>query len=360
MFLIYILISIVLGLLITFIFKIWQIVAKKDQSEQNFLFLNQKLDNLVASTNQALRETLQLISNQLKENRESTERASLAVHQQVHKFTEGITSLAENLKQVQEQVKTVSSFQQIFKAPKLRGQWGEASLQAVLAQYFPKENYKLQYFFKSGETVDAILKLPNNLILSIDSKFPLENFERYIEETDDGSKESYKKAFINDIKREIDDIAKKYILPSEGTVDCALMYIPAEGIYYEIINNMKEEEIQKYAWSKRVILVSPNTFYVTLMAINHWFRDAYITKQTQDILKELDRISNDGKKLEDDFRKLGKHLSNAKSSYDESEKRLSFMLDRVENVIGKGGRTMEEDVIEGEKVNENIKVSNFS
>lgn len=305
--------------------------SKSDANE--YLNIAQRIDNLSTSFNQSLRETIQMVSSELRKQRDSVERSSLAVHQQVQDFTKGITSLDENLKQVHDSVKTVSSFQKLFQSPKLRGRWGETSLEAVLAQFYPKDLYNLQYSFESGEVVDAVLKLPDSKLLPIDAKFPLENFEKMVEAEDDTSRDLFKKAFLADIKKEVDSISSKYILPSEGTVDMALMYIPAESIYYEVINSIKEVDISSYARAKRLILVSPNTFYLTLSAIQHWFKDVQITKETKEIIKKMGRISVDGRKLGDEFRKLGKHLSDAKGSYDGSEKRLGLMLNRVENVM---------------------------
>ncbi len=309
-------------------------LGKKPKAEtENFNLLNQRLDGLNVAMNQALRDTVKMVAEQLKDSRESVERSSRAVNQQVQGFTTGLTQLTENLKQVHESVKNVSSFQDIFKAPKLRGIWGEASLEASLAQYFPKDRYELQHYFKSGEAVDAILRLPNDLILPVDSKFNWENFEKMVNADNDISREQYKKVFFSDVKKKIDEVATKYVLPSEGTTDFALMYVPAETVYYEVVNNIKDVDLPGYALSKKVFLVSPNTFMLSVSAISHWLKDVQLNKQTKDVMKRLALIAKDGQKLADDFRRLGKHISDAKGSYDDSEKRLSLMVDRVQNVI---------------------------
>jgi DNA recombination protein RmuC len=319
------------GLLIAFLFSR---LGKKPKAEtENFNLLNQRLDGLNVAMNQALRDTVKMVAEQLKDSRESVERSSRAVNQQVQGFTTGLTQLTENLKQVHESVKNVSSFQDIFKAPKLRGIWGEASLEASLAQYFPKDRYELQHYFKSGEAVDAILRLPNDLILPVDSKFNWENFEKMVNADNDISREQYKKVFFSDVKKKIDEVATKYVLPSEGTTDFALMYVPAETVYYEVVNNIKDVDLPGYALSKKVFLVSPNTFMLSVSAISHWLKDVQLNKQTKDVMKRLALIAKDGQKLADDFRRLGKHISDAKGSYDDSEKRLSLMVDRVQNVI---------------------------
>lgn len=326
------------------LYMMMQSKKKSAEPDDKFLVLNQRFDAISQvlndqlhksreSTERATATVSQLINEQLDRSRQASERATLTVSQQVQSFTQNMTQIQENMKQMHESVKNVTSFQDIFKSPKLRGNWGEASLDAALNQYFSRDRYELQHYFKSGETVDAALKLPNGYLLPIDSKFNWENFEKMVNAENEIQKELYRKTFLSDVKKKIDEIASKYILPSESTTDFALMYIPAETVYYEIINNIKEADIPQYALKKKVILVSPNTFYLSISSVQHWFKDVEFNKQTKDIMKRLERISTDGGKLADDFRKLGNHISNAKSSYDDSEKRLSLMVDRVKNVI---------------------------
>jgi DNA recombination protein RmuC len=314
----------------------------KDDGQQ-FQVLNQRLDSINNSMNQALRDTVKLVADQLKDSRESVERSSRSANQQIQSFTSGLTQLSENVKQVQESVKDVSSFQDIFKSPKLRGIWGEQSLEASLGQYFSRDGFELQYYFKSGEAVDAILKLPNDLLLPIDSKFNWENFEKMVNADNDIQKDQYRKVFFSDVKKKIDEIATKYILPSEGTTDLALMYVPAETVYYEMINNVKDVDIPAYARSKKVFLVSPNTFGLSVSSIRHWVKDIQLNKQTKEIMKRLDMIGKDGNKLAEDFEKLGKHLSNAHSSYENADKRLGLLVDRVQNVIEIDGAGKKEE-----------------
>ena len=274
-----------------------------------------------------------LIIGQLREMRYTQNSVSQAMNKQISSFTREATQIREDLKQVQERVKDVSSFQEIFKSPKLRGQWGEASLEHILAQHFPEELYKIQHLFSSGEQVDAVLKLPNGRILPIDAKFPFENFSKMIESAGN-DKLHFQGKFIEDVKMKINEIVSRYILPSEGTVDFALMFVPAEAVYYEIVNQIgKDVDLAAYGWQKKVILTSPNTIYLTLRTIEHWFRDTQISRQTQDILKRLGRVNQDAEKLMDDFRKLGGHLKSAVSSYDSSEKRLTLFSDRVDKLL---------------------------
>ncbi len=299
-----------------------------------FWFKKSKVDERQSEAIRDLeRRITDLMIGQLKEIRDSQNGVSKAMSEQISSFTKEATQIREEIKQMQESVKDVSSFQEIFKAPKLRGQWGEASLDHILSQHFPEELYKRQYLFSSGEQVDAVLSLPNGRILPIDSKFPLENFSKMIEAGSE-ERELFQKKFIEDIKGHIDKITSKYIIPSESTVEFALMYIPAEAIYYEIVNNLgKDFDLAGYAMSKKVVMTSPNTIYLALRTIEHWFKDTQISRQTQDILKRLNKINQDTVKLMNDFRKLGGHLRNAVSTYDSSEKRLSLFSDKVEKLL---------------------------
>ena len=149
----------------------------------------------------------------------------------------------------------------------------------------------------------------------------------------EGEKRNYQKIFLQDVKKRIDEVATKYILPSEGTIDYAIMYIPAEAIYYEIMFHLREEDIPTYARRKKVILASPNTIYLILGTIAQWFRDTQISKQTQSVLKRLERVYQDADKLTETFRKLGGHLKNAVSSYEDSEKRVSLLGERVGRLL---------------------------
>jgi len=301
------------------------------------IFLYIKTNKIDSGQNSEIRDLerrlTDLLINQMKEVKNSQIKSSESFHGQIKSFTEQTTHLREDLKQIHKKVESVSSFQEIFKSPKLRGQWGEASLNYILTQHYPSELWKSQHAFSSGEQVDAILKLPDNKLLPIDSKFSSDNFERMIHANTDNERKGFQQRFLKDLKLRVDEISSKYIIPSEGTVDFALMYIPAEAIYYEIMFNLREQEVADYAWKKKVVLTSPNTIYLTLRAFEQWFKDTQISKKTQDILKRLNRINQDASKLMNDFRKLGSHLKNATSSYDNSEKRLSLFSDRVEKLL---------------------------
>ena len=279
------------------------------------------------------RRLTDLMINQLKEIRGDVDGTSKAMNQQISSFTKETVQIREELKGVQETMKGISSFQEIFRTPKLRGEWGEANLGHILSEYFPKELCLSNYSFSSGTQVEFVLKLPNKKLLPIDAKFFSDNFEKMKETRTEKERNIYQKKLIQDIKFNINEISAKYILPAENTVDFALMFVPAEAIFYEIMFNLRGEDIADYARTKKVVLTSPNTIYLTLRTIIDWFRDTQISRQTQEILKRLNKIQTDADRLMNNFRKLGNHIKNASSAYEDSEKRLSLLNEKVEKLI---------------------------
>jgi len=241
----------------------------------------------------------------------------------------------QSTKQVNEVAKDIASLQEILKAPKIRGGMGEFFLNDLLKQILPPARYKLQHRFKSREAVDAVILLKDGMV-PVDSKFPLENFKKIMEAKDENTKLNAKKQFVRDVKKHIDAIRQKYILPDEGTFDFALMYVPAENVYYEII--IKDEDLDedksvfKYAIENKVIPVSPNSFYGYLQTILLGLRGMRIEEQAQEILQNIARLEGDFSRIMEDFQKMGTHLKNHSGSYDSTEKRLSKFEDRLESL----------------------------
>jgi DNA recombination protein RmuC len=237
--------------------------------------------------------------------------------------------LSKSSQQIYEVGKDLSSLQQILKAPKLRGVVGELFLGNLLAQVVP-ENYELQHRFRSGNAVDAVIRLGPKLV-PVDAKFPLENFQR-LSAAGDAERKSLRKKFIADVEKHVDAIAGKYILPDEGTYDFALMYIPAENVYYEMIikDDPDEENVSAYAVSKRVIPVSPNSLYAYLQAIVFGLRGLSIEKRAEEILSHLNRLQGDFAKFRDEFDTVGTHLKNAHNKYDDAVKRLGQLEGKLE------------------------------
>jgi DNA recombination protein RmuC len=277
-----------------------------------------QLNEVTNQVNLRLRENLEMMQRQgqdLNSRLDNTQRV-------VQSVTNKLTGLEESSKKIFEVGKDISSLHDILRAPKLRGGLGEYFLADILEQILPRENYSLQYGFRDGEKVDAVVRL-RDMMIPVDSKFPLENFKQIIASKTHEEKISTKKQFMRDVKKHVDSIAEKYIRPAEGTSDFALMYVPAENVYYEIILKEKESSnITSYALSKKVIPVSPNSFYAYLQAILIGLKGLQIEKGAKEILVNLSRLKNDFGKFAEDFDLLGKHLNHANSTYESGQKRL--------------------------------------
>jgi len=224
--------------------------------------------------------------------------------------------------------KDISSLQDLLRAPKFRGQMGETFLENLLSQVLPKDHYDTQYRFKSSDAVDAVIRLGERLV-PVDAKFSLENFQKMLEEKDEQLKTVVRKKFIQDVKNRIDEIAGKYILPQENTYDFALMYIPAENVYYEIIIS---ENLFSYGISKKVIPVSPNTLYAYLQVICLGLKGLKVEENAAKILKNLSSLSIDLDKFKEDFDLLGGHLSNASKKYEDSQRRIEKVTNRITDI----------------------------
>lgn len=240
--------------------------------------------------------------------------------------------LEEANRRIFEVGKDLQSLQDILRAPKQRGVLGELFLGDLLGQMLPKDRFKMQYAFKSNEKADAVVCLAQGLV-SVDAKFPLENFRRYMEVKDENQKSEYYRALIADTKKHIDQIAAKYIVPDEGTLDFALMYIPAENVYYEIVLSDHQvggqRSLIQYALEKHVIPVSPNTLFAYLQTVLLGLRGLKIEERARSIQDLLMRLRLDFGKLADDLVRLGKHLDNAKTSFDSSIKRTERIQGRM-------------------------------
>lgn len=276
-----------------------------------------------------------LVNERLDQMQKSMQEANKIIGQGLGNATNIFGNVEEQLgkleitnTQILEVSKNISSLQELLRAPKFRGQMGETLLENLLSQVLPKEFFQMQYRFRSGDTVDAVIRLAGRLV-PIDAKFTLENFQKILDTQDEEEKNIYRKKFIQDVKNRIDEIATKYILPEENTYDFALMYIPAENVYYELII---KADLLSYCVSKKVIPVSPNTFYAYLQVICLGLKGLKIEENAKMILKNLSTLSIEITKFKEDFDTLGVHLTNASSKYVDSQKRLERFSDKLTNI----------------------------
>lgn len=245
-------------------------------------------------------------------------------------------SLEQANQRIFEVGKNIALLQEELRAPKFRGEMGEFLLENLLANVMPqKEFYTLQHEFNNRQKVDAVLHIGHRLV-PIDAKFPLDAFQKMITCQEEADRKNAKKEFVRSVRVKVDEIAEKYILPDEGTYDFAMMYIPAENVYYETITKDEhfpdEKGLLQYALSRKVIPVSPNTFYAYLKVILLGLKGLSIEKSAQEILAALARLQGEFEKFQEDFSKLGKHLSDSKTSYDTAEKRLEKFGDKLEKI----------------------------
>jgi DNA recombination protein RmuC len=233
----------------------------------------------------------------------------------------------------------IAGLEQILRSPKIRGGLGETLLERLLAEILPVESYRLQHGFRSGDKVDAAIVVADRLV-PVDSKFPLENFRRMLEEPDEDRRRQTRRAFLKDVRGRVDEIARKYILPDERTFEFALMYIPAENVYYEVIlrDEAGEDSLLGYALDRRVVPVSPNSFYAYLQVILLGLRGLRIEENAREILSALGRLQNDASRLREHFDTLGRHITNAKNKYDETTTSLARLEGKIEDVAGRGGQ----------------------
>jgi len=231
----------------------------------------------------------------------------------------------------------IEELQGILRAPKLRGNLGEASLEEFLRQVLPPTFWETQYRFAGGQTVDAVIKLRDHLV-PVDAKFPLESFQRLLAAEDDAGRKSARKEFERSVRGRIDEIADKYIRPGEGTFEFALMFIPAENVYYEVIirdeNLGDTASLLNYATSRRVVPVSPNSFYAYLATIATGLKGMQVEQRSREILAELGKLQRDFDKLAEELRLLGRHLASAQGKFEQADKLAARFGDRLAGVTG--------------------------
>ncbi|MDP2921265.1 MAG: DNA recombination protein RmuC [Candidatus Omnitrophota bacterium] len=300
--------------------------AASKESEEKINALRREWSDTLSKNTQLILSQLQSVNSGMGQRLDNAAK----VFGDVQK---SIGSLNEKSQQIFEVGKDIASLQEILRAPKMRGGLGELFLENLLEQIMPhKDFYELQHTFKSGERVDAVIKIGSKLV-PVDSKFPLESFRRVVELKSEDDKKRAKKEFVKAVKDHIDAIAAKYILPDEGTYDFALMYIPAENVYYEAAikddDELGEKSIFNHAISRKVIPVSPNSLYAYLQVIILGIRGMKIEEKAQDVIKTLITLKGSLGKFTQDFEVIGSHIGDVKSSYERAVKSLDKFEDKL-------------------------------
>ena len=321
-----------------------QLESARAESRDGQAALQKEMSGLQLALAQELKAVSREVSHQLQEGMKLVQSGQTAVGERLDRAATvvgevqgSLGKLAEATQRVAEVGRDLQGLERILKSPKIRGGLGETLLAELLAQMLPREHYELQYGFKSGEKVDAVIRIGPGLV-PVDAKFPLENFRRMVEESDEERRQSFRKAFGRDVKLRIEEIAKKYILPDEDTYDFALMYVPAENVYYETIvkdDSSEDESIATYALSRRVVPVSPNSLYAYLQVIILGLRGLRIEANAREIQNDLIRLGGDIDRVREHFDKVRTHLGNAQKQFEEADRDLGRFEAKLEAVEGK-------------------------
>lgn len=265
------------------------------------------MQGTIEHTNKTLNESMRGSTVEMTRTLQSNTRQ---LNERLDDAARVIGALNKHVGEMSEVGRGIRSLQEFLQSPKLRGNIGEQVLRDMIGQTFPKNSFHLQYAFKSGMKVDAVLKTDAGL-LCIDSKFPMENFTVMHRGETEAIRSTAKRDFVADVKKHITDISKKYILPEEGTMDFALMYIPSESVYYEIANM---EDLMDFARKNRVYPVSPNTLYAHLQVLLLSFQGKELEQKSREVFRLLRAIQKDYEKTGEQLGVLGKHIGNAYNS----------------------------------------------
>jgi DNA recombination protein RmuC len=277
----------------------------------------------LADRNGEVDRRLEAMTATMDRRLETATKTTSAIHQQLGQLGQAnaeILARANDLKKLE----------QALRPPKARGGFGELLLGNLLRDRLPRDAYELQYGFKTGERVDAVIRVER--LVPIDAKFPLDNFERLADAETDDERLLHERAFSRDLKNHVDAIAQKYIRPDEGTYDFALMYLPSEGVYYELVSG-KTGALLQYAHDKRVFPVSPTTFTSQLQVIALGLKGMQIEQRAHEVMAYVAQLQGDFARFRDDFQVVGKHIGNAQSKFAETEKRLDRLDTKLERAV---------------------------
>lgn len=281
------------------------------------------------------------LEERLKQQTERMDKQTKLIWERLTEAQKVIGDVNKQIGGIEEFGKDIKDLSNVLKSPKLRGGLGEQFLNEILANALPHELFKIQYEFKDGSKCDAAI-LTEKGIIPVDSKFSLENFRAMIEAERDETREKHRKEFVKDVKKRIDEISNKYLKPDEGTTDFALMYVPSETVYYDIIVN--NVEIEEYSQHKNIFITSPSTLFSKLKIFLAVYQQFELQKHAQEILKALASIKIEAVKFDDDLSVLEKHISNASKASENVRSKYTKLFGKIENVneIGKEQNLLED------------------
>jgi DNA recombination protein RmuC len=309
--------------------------ALRTQLEQRLGGIEDRLGRGLGELNERVDRRLEGIDGRLLSSQQSSGQTATQI-------VERLGKLDGTAAQMLARANDLARLEQALRPPKARGGFGELLLGNLLRDLLPADKYRLQHTFRTGDRVDAVIHVDK--LVPVDAKFPLDNFERIVAAEDDDQRTLHERAFARDVKNHVDAIASKYVRPSENTYDFALMYLPAEAVYYELVCG-QTGKLYSYALEKRVFPVSPTTFHAYLLVITLGLKGLQIEQHAQDVMAYTAQLAGDFGRFRSEFAIVGKHISNAQTKYGEAERRLERFgssLDRASEWEVETGEAEEE------------------
>ncbi|OGI68630.1 hypothetical protein A3A05_02680 [Candidatus Nomurabacteria bacterium RIFCSPLOWO2_01_FULL_41_12] len=336
---------IILGVVTGGIIAYFVLNKKKESNAKDnpFSLLQQQMSELArgldAKMTESRRDMQEAIRTQFSESQKLLKDINEQMSRSLVDVAREQTKTNEATKQFITIAEKLGDLEKTLKHQKQRGNWGEASLELILSNTLAPGEYQMQYGFKNGETVDAVIITKEGMI-PIDAKFSLDNYDRVVHAIDDRQREEMEKEFKNDLKKRIDETAK-YVRPEEGTLPFAFMYIPAEAIYYDLLVNevgaikVNTRNLIDYAYNeKKVIVVSPTTFMAYLQSILFGFKAFKIEKSAKEIIKKVEDLGKHLNAYSDYHVKLGNALNTVANHYNASNKELKKIDKDVLRIAG--------------------------
>ena len=290
-----------------------------------------QLQSIGNTVSQRLESVTKALQDGVTNSAQIASQGQTAIASELKNTREQIGLIQKQIGEVQEQSRSLAqatqSLESILGGVKTRGVLGEVTLERLLEDSLPPSHFRMQYRFTSGEAADAVIFLRDHKLMAIDSKFPLDAFRRISTNGDEA-----RRAFAVAVKGHADSIAKKYIVPDEGTLDVALMFVPSENVHAELLNtaDSKGQQLDAYCRERKIIPVSPNTLYAHLCVISMGLRGMQIEENAKRLLAHVDGMKKQMETFADVFERLGTHLKNAQQSYTDAGRRL----EKAQNTLG--------------------------
>ncbi|MBU4479828.1 DNA recombination protein RmuC [Patescibacteria group bacterium] len=313
---------------------LFTLVNKKEEKKDDgsFLLLQNQLNELTRTFDSKIGESSKLMNESIKNQSGESQKI-------IKDVTQKLTEIQETNKQVFSMTEQLQNLEKVLKNQKQRGNLGEAGLELILNNILPPTAFQMQYGFKDGDIVDAVIFTKDGII-PVDAKFSLDNYIRITNEEDENRRLELEKEFKNDLKKRIDETSK-YIKPKEGTLPFAIMYIPAEAIYYDLLVNevgsvkVNTKSLIEYAYrDRKVIIVSPTTFVAYLSTILQGFNAFKIEKSAKEIIKNIEKLNGHIKAFDDYHTKLGTSLATTVNHYNTSRRELKKIDKDVLRITG--------------------------